>query len=134
MKNISVAHVSFPHGLFAVVYFFSPECFGCYARARKAWKSETVPLKRQILDAPPKAPPSLCLLSTFPLSSHLFSFFLSLSLSPFFPLFRQKLVVRQSCCCRHFAPDKPSRCPSFPPFLYPTSIHPSCNSPPLLFL
>ncbi len=54
---------------------FSQECFGCYAGAHKAWKSETVPLKRQILDVPPKAPPSLYLLSTFPLSSHLFSSF-----------------------------------------------------------
>lgn len=56
-EEYNTLNVSLAHSLLTVVYFYSLECFGCYARAHKAWKTETVPLKRQILDAPPKAPP-----------------------------------------------------------------------------
>lgn len=68
MKTFCIAHISFPKGLFAAVYFFSLECFGCQARSHKAWESETIPLKRQILDAPSNPPPptSLYLFFSFP--------------------------------------------------------------------
>ena len=81
------------------------------------------PLKGKFLMCLQKPPPSLYLLSTFPLPSPYFSpFFLSMSASCFFSLF-----TLQSGCRRHFARDRPSRCPSF--FFLP-SIHPTLPTPP----
>lgn len=77
------------------------------------------PLKGKFLMRHQKPPPPLYLLSTSPLS--LACFCLSLvAPSSFFSLFRLKPLAKQSC---YFGPDKPSRCPSFPPVLY-TTINP----------
>lgn len=59
MKTISTDHISFP-----VVYFFSLEYFGCCVKAHNASKSETIPLKREILDVPPTSLPPPCIYST----------------------------------------------------------------------
>lgn len=95
------------------------------------------PLKGKFLMRLQNPTPSLYLLSTFPLYSRLFSSCLSfcVSLVSLFSLQTETSGQARSCCCRHFAPDKPSRCPSFPPFLYPNLpyIHPPYNAP-LLFL
>lgn len=107
------------------------------------------PLKGKFLMCLQKAPPppprllllsSLYLLSTFPLSSHLF-FSRSLTVSPslflLFCLFERRGGF---CYCRHFAPDKLSRCPSFPsastlpsstlPCIHPSTQPVNANPPP----
>lgn len=73
--------------------------------------------------------PSLYLPSSFSLSSTLF--FLSFSAFPTFFLSYYSSEVKQSCCWRHFTPDKLSRCPSFPHSLSFTllSIQPSSFAP-----
>ena len=107
--------------------FLLPRVFGCCARAHKAWRSEAVPLKRQILDAPPKSHPSFFVFTLCipPFFSFVFFFFLScLSLL--------SSASRRSCCCRRSAADEPPRCPSLPPFLYHPSIHPASQPSPCM--
>lgn len=93
VKNISIAHVSFPSTPFSAVYFSSLECFGCHSR-------EAVPLKRQILDVAPKDPPPPPLFFLFTLSipvfhSFVFPFSQPLSLSSSFP---QTVLLLQAFC------------------------------------
>lgn len=140
MKNISITHVSFPRSLFAVVYFFSLECFGCCARAHKAWKSETVPLKRQILDVPPKSPPTPTpppspLIFVFTLYIPPFLSFVFLSFSHCVSLFiliilplrtQRRFLLLQTFCPRQAFQVSFLSFSLNPPFLYPTmhlSIH-----------
>lgn len=106
MKTISTDHVSFP-----VVYFFSLEYFGCCVKAHNASKSETIPLKREILDVPPTSLPPPCIYSTS-LIFFLFCFtsFISLCSSTVVDVF--------------FIPEKRFRCPFSPSFLH-SNIHPN---------
>lgn len=131
MKNTANKHwlnnsYRFPLNLFAVVYFFSLECFGC--KAHKVWKSETIPLKREILDAHPKIPFFVFTLFILPF---FYFIFLSFPAFPTFFLSYYSSEVKQSCCRRYFTPDKLSRCPSFTHSLSFTllSIHPSSFAP-----
>lgn len=108
----------------AVVYFFSPECFGRKAWAQRAWWSETRTLKREILDA---TPIPLLHLSVFTLCTPpLFPFvsFLFLCVSLFSPL------SPQSRRWWSFTPDKSSRCPSFLHRSIPTLPPQFCSSLP----
>lgn len=84
------------------------------------------------LQKPPPHPP-LSLLCIYSLRFHspLICFLLSPRDSRFFFFLPSDLkpLAERSCCCRHVAPDKPSRCPSFPPSPCPTT-HPSLQLTP----